>query len=103
MSDLFHRMMNISDPIVLNISPQPKVTPEKDHSSDMTELLLTSEFNPSQDSSCTEDDSFLVYNQDQDSDLNVSVCNHVDMLPDTEFFFFIFDIQKTLGQFSFTS
>jgi hypothetical protein len=50
-SDLFHRMMDISDPIVVAMSPQPKAMPEKYLPPDMAELLLTSEFDPSQDSS----------------------------------------------------
>jgi hypothetical protein len=47
--------------------------------------LLTSEFDPIANSSGTEDDSFPIYGQEEDnSDFNVSVCNDVDMLPDSE-------------------
>ena len=49
MSDLFHRMMDISDPIIVAMSPQPKTMPEKHLPPDMAELLLT-ELDPSQDS-----------------------------------------------------
>jgi hypothetical protein len=85
MSDLFHRMMDISDPIVVAMSPQPKAMPEKYLPPDMAELLLTSEFDPIANSSGTEDDSFPIYGQEEDnSDFNVSVCNDVDMLPDSE-------------------
>jgi hypothetical protein len=75
MSDLFHQMMDFSDPIVVAMSPQTKTMPEKHFPPEMAELLLTSEFDPSQDSSEQEDDT---------SDFNVSVCNDVDMSPDTE-------------------
>ena len=82
MSDLFHRMMDISDPIIVAMSPQPKTMPEKHLPPDMAELFLTSELDPSQD---PEDDSFPVYHQGEDtSDFNVSVCNDVDMSTDTE-------------------
>ena len=85
MSDLFHRMMDISDPIVVAMSPQPKAKPEKYLPPDMAELLLTSEFDHPANSSGTEDDSFPIYGQEEDnSDFNVSVCNDVDMLPDSE-------------------
>ena len=85
MSDLFHRMMDISDPIVVAMSPQPKTMPEKHLPPDMAELLLTSEFHPSRDSSEQEDDFSPVYEQEEDtSDFNVSVCNDVDKSPDTE-------------------
>ena len=67
------------------ISPQPKAIPEKNHSPDMAELLLTSEFDPIENKTGTEDDSFPFYGQEEDnSDFNVSVCNDVDMLPDSE-------------------
>ena len=49
MSDLFHRMMDISDLIVVAMSPQPKTKPEEHLPPDMAELLLT-ELDPSQDS-----------------------------------------------------
>jgi hypothetical protein len=85
MSDLFHRMMDISDPIVVAMSPQPKAMPEKYLPPDMAELLLTSEFDPSQDSSEPEDGFSPVYSQEEEtSDFNVSVCNDVDMSPDNE-------------------
>ena len=51
MSDLFHQMMDISDPIVVAMSPQPKTKPEEHLPPDMAELLLTSELDPTQDSS----------------------------------------------------
>jgi hypothetical protein len=51
MSDLFHQMMDISDPIVVAMSPQPKTKPEEHLPRDMAELLLTSELDPTQDSS----------------------------------------------------
>ncbi len=83
MSDLFHRMMDISDPIIVAMSPQPKAKPEKYLPPDMAELLLTSEFDHPANSSGTEDDSFPIYGQEEDnSDFNV--CNDVDMLPDSE-------------------
>jgi hypothetical protein len=41
MSDLFHRMMDISDLIVVAMSPQPKTKPEEHLPPDMAELLLT--------------------------------------------------------------
>jgi hypothetical protein len=50
MSDLFHRMMQISDLIVVAMSPQPKTKPEEHLPPDMAELLLT-ELDPSQDNS----------------------------------------------------
>jgi hypothetical protein len=85
MSDLFHRMMDISDPIVVAMSPQPKSMPEKHLPPDMAELLLTSEFDPSQDTSEPEDSFSPVYGQEEEtSDFNVSVCNDVDMSPDKE-------------------
>jgi len=85
MSDLFHRMMDISDPIVVAMSPQPKAMPEKYLPPDMAELLLTSEFDPIANSSGTEDDSFPIYGQEEGtSDFNVSVCNDVDMSSDTQ-------------------
>jgi hypothetical protein len=85
MSDLFHRMMDISDPIVVAMSPQPKAMPEKYLPPDMAELLLTSEFDPIANKTGTEGDSFPFYGQEEDnSDFNVSVCNDVDMLPDSE-------------------
>jgi hypothetical protein len=85
MSDLFHRMMDISDPIVMAMSPQPKAMPEKYLPPDMAELLLTSEFDPPANSSDTEDDSFPIDDQEEDtSDFNVSVCNDADMSPDSE-------------------
>jgi hypothetical protein len=85
MSDLFHRMMDISDPIVVAMSTQPKSMPEKHLPPDMAELLLTSEFDPSQDTSEPEDSFSPVYGQEEEtSDFNVSVCNEVDMSPDTE-------------------
>ena len=75
-------MMDISDPIVVAMSPQPKTMPEKHLPPDMAELFLTSELDPSQD---PEDDSFPIYGQEEDnSDFNVSVCNDVDMPSDTE-------------------
>ncbi len=78
-------MMDISDPIVVAMSPQTKTMPEKHLPPDMAELLLTSKFAPSQDSSEQEDDFSLVYKQEEDtSDFNVSVCNDVDMSPDKE-------------------
>ena len=78
-------MMDISDPIVVAISSQPKTMPEKHLPPDMAELLLTSEFDPPRDSSEQEDDFSPVYEQEEDtSDFNVSVCNDVDMSPDTE-------------------
>jgi hypothetical protein len=49
MSDLFHKMMDISDPIVVAMSPQPKTKPEEHLPPDMSELLLTSELGPTQD------------------------------------------------------
>ena len=49
MSDLFHRMMQISDLIVVAMSPQPKTKPEEHLPPDMADLLLT-ELDPSQDS-----------------------------------------------------
>jgi len=85
MSDLFHRMMDISDPIVVAMSPQPKAMPEKHLPPVMAELLLTSEFDPSQNSSEPEDVFSSVYGQEEEtSDFNVSVCNDVDMSSDTE-------------------
>jgi hypothetical protein len=85
MSDLFHRMMDISDPIVVAMSPQPKTMPEKHLPPDMAELLLTSELGPFQDSSDSEDASLPVNNQEEGtSDFNVSVCYDVDMSSDTE-------------------
>jgi hypothetical protein len=51
MSDLFHQMMDISDPIVVAMSPQPKTKPEEHLHPGMAELLLTSELDPTQDSS----------------------------------------------------
>jgi hypothetical protein len=85
MSDLFHQMMDFSDPIVVAMSPQTKTMPEKHLPPDMAELLLTSEFDPSQDSSEQEDDFSPVYEQEEDtSDFNASICNDVDMSPDTE-------------------
>ncbi len=51
----------------------------------MAELLLTSEFDPSQDTTEPEDGFSPVYGQEEEtSDFNVSVCNEVDMSPDTE-------------------
>ena len=50
MSDLFHKMMDISDLIVVAMSPQPKTKPEEHLPPDMAELLLT-ELDPSQDNS----------------------------------------------------
>jgi hypothetical protein len=44
-------MMDISDPIVVAMSPQPNAMPDKYLPPDMAELLLTSEFDPSHDSS----------------------------------------------------
>ena len=41
MSDLFHRMMDISDLIVVAMSPQLKTKPEEHLPPDMAELLLT--------------------------------------------------------------
>ncbi len=85
MSDLFHGMMDICDPIVVAMSPQPKAMPEKRLPPDMAELLLTSEFDPSPNSSEPEDGFSLVYGQEEEtSDFNVSLCNDVDMSPDTE-------------------
>jgi putative intracellular protease/amidase len=85
MSDLYHRMMDISDPIVVAMSPQPKTMPEKHLPPDMAELLLTSELDPSQDSSDPEDASLPVNDQEEGtSDFNVSLCNDVDMSSDTE-------------------
>jgi hypothetical protein len=51
----------------------------------MAELLLTSEFDPSQDNSDPED-AFVPVNdlEEGTSDFNVSVCNDVDMSSDTE-------------------
>jgi hypothetical protein len=78
-------MMDISDPIVVAMSPQPKAMPEKNLPPDMAELLLTSEFDPSQNSSKPEDVFSSVCGQEEEtSDFNVSVCNDVDMSPDTE-------------------
>jgi hypothetical protein len=78
-------MMDISDLIVVAMSPQPKAMPEKYLPPDTAELLLTSEFDPPANSSDTEDDSFPIYDQEEDtSDFNVSVCNDADMLPDSE-------------------
>ena len=78
-------MMDISDPIVVAMSPQPKAKPEKYRPPDMGELFLTSEFDYPANSSGTEDDSFPIHGQEEDnSDFNVSVCNDVDMLPDSE-------------------
>jgi hypothetical protein len=78
-------MMDISDPIVVAMSPQPKTMPEKHLPPDMAELLLTSEFDPSQDNSDPED-AFVPVNdlEEGTSDFNVSVCNDVDMSSDTE-------------------
>ena len=74
MSDLFHRMMDISDPIVVAITPQPKAMPEKYLPPDMAELLLTSELDPSQDSSDPEDVSLPVNDQEEGtSDFNISM------------------------------
>jgi hypothetical protein len=85
MSDLFHRMMDISDPIVVAMSPQPKTKPDEHLPPDMAELLLTSELDPSQGSSDPEDASLPVNDQEEGtSDFNVSVCNDVDMSSDTE-------------------
>ena len=51
----------------------------------MAELLLTSEFDPSQDSSEPEDGFSPVYSQEEEtSDFKVSVCNDVEMSPDKE-------------------
>ncbi len=50
MSDLFNRMMQISDLIVVAMSPQPKTKPEEHLPPNMAELLLT-ELDPSQDNS----------------------------------------------------
>ncbi len=50
MSDLFHRMMEISDLIVVAMYPQPKTKPEEHLPPDLAELLLT-EFDPSKDHS----------------------------------------------------
>jgi hypothetical protein len=61
MLDLFHRMMDISDPIVVAMSTQPKSMPEKHLPPDMAELLLTSEFDPSQDTSEPEESFSPVY------------------------------------------
>ena len=84
-SDLFHRMMDISDPIVVAMSPQPKTKPEEHLPPDMAELLLTSELGPSQDSSDSEDASLPVKDQEEGtSDFNVSVCNEVHISSDTE-------------------
>jgi hypothetical protein len=59
--------------------------PEKYLPPDMAELLLTSEFDPPANSSDTEDDSFPIDDQEEDtSDFNVSVCNDADMSPDSE-------------------
>jgi hypothetical protein len=59
--------------------------PEKHLPPDMAELLLTSELDPSQDSSDPEDASLPVNNQEEDfSDFNISVCNDVDMASDSE-------------------
>jgi len=60
MSDLFHQMMDISDPIVVAMSPQPKTLPEEHLPPDMAEILMTSELDPSQDSSDPEDVSLPV-------------------------------------------
>ena len=85
MSDLFHGMMDICDPIVVAMSPQPKAMPEKRLPPDMAELVLTSEFDPSPNSSEPEDVFSSVYGQEEEtSDFNVSVCNDVDMSPHTK-------------------
>jgi hypothetical protein len=52
-------MMDISDPIVVAMSPQPKTLPEE-FPPDMAEILMTSELDPSQDSSDPEDVSLPV-------------------------------------------
>ncbi len=85
MSDLSHQMMDISDPIVVAMSPQPKTLPEEYLPPDMAEILMTSELDPSQDSSDPEDVSLPVNDQEEGtSDFNVSVCYDVDMSSDTE-------------------
>ncbi len=73
-------MMDISDPIVVAMSPKPKTKPEEHIPPDMAELLLTLELDPSQDS------SVLPLNDQEEgtSDFNVSVSNVVDMSFDTE-------------------
>jgi hypothetical protein len=84
MSDLFHRMMEISDLIVVAMSPQPKTKPEEHLPPDMAELLLTSELDPTQDSSDPKMHLSLNDQEEGTSDFNVSVCNDVDMSSDTE-------------------
>ena len=66
MSDLFHRMMDVSDPIVVGMSPKPKTIPEKDLPPDMAELLLTSD------------------QEEETADCNVSICNDIGMTSDIE-------------------
>jgi hypothetical protein len=74
MSDLFHQMMDISDPIVVAMSPQPKTSPEEYLHPDMAEILMTSDLDPSQDSSDPEDVSLPVNDQEEGtSDFNISM------------------------------
>jgi hypothetical protein len=68
MSDLFHGMMDISDPIIVAMSPQPKTMPEKHLPPDMAEL------DPSQDSSDPEEASVPVFDEEEaTSDFNISM------------------------------
>ena len=78
-------MMDISDRIVVAMSPQPKPLPEENLPPDMAEILMKSELDPSQDSSDPEYVSLFVIDQEEGtSDFNVSVCNEVHMSSDTE-------------------
>ena len=87
MSDLFHRMMDVSDPIVVAMSPEPKSMPEKHLPPDMAELLQTLELSPSQDGYNSEphNDSFPIGDQEEGtSDFNISICNDAEISSDTE-------------------
>ena len=67
-------MMDISDPIIVAMSPQPKTMPEKHLPPDMAELFLTSELDPSQDSSDPEEASVPVFDEEEaTSDFNISM------------------------------
>ena len=80
MSDLYHRMMDVSDPIVVGMSPQPKTMPENDLPSDMAELFLTSDRNHSE----TQHNSIPTVDQEETADFNISICNDIDMTSDNE-------------------
>ena len=74
-------MMDVSDPIVVAMSPEPKSMPEKHLPPDMAELLQTLELSPSQDGYNSEphNDSFPIGDQEEGtSDFNISICNDAE-------------------------